>query len=41
VLARDYQLVQAGLLVLAAAVVLVNATCDLLYVAIDPRLKSR
>lgn len=41
VLARDYQLVQAGLLVLAAAVVLVNATCDLLYAAIDPRLKSR
>ncbi len=41
VLARDYQLVQAGLLLLAAAVVLVNATCDLLYVAIDPRLKSR
>jgi ABC-type dipeptide/oligopeptide/nickel transport system permease component len=41
VLSRDYQLVQAGLLVLAAAVVLVNAVCDLLYVVIDPRLKSR
>ncbi len=41
VLSRDYQLVQAGLLVLATAVVLVNATCDILYVVIDPRLRTR
>jgi peptide/nickel transport system permease protein len=38
VLARDYQLVQAGVLVLAAAVVLLNTALDLLYGAIDPRL---
>jgi peptide/nickel transport system permease protein len=38
ILARDYQLVQAGVLVLAAAVVLLNTALDLLYGAIDPRL---
>jgi peptide/nickel transport system permease protein len=41
ILARDYQLVQAGVLVLAAAVVLLNTALDLLYGAIDPRLRSR
>jgi len=41
VLARDYQLVQAGLLLLATAVVLLNTTFDALYVVIDPRLRSR
>ncbi len=41
VLARDYQLVQAGLLLLATAVVLVNTTVDALYGVIDPRLRSR
>jgi|LNFM01.1.fsa_nt_gb peptide/nickel transport system permease protein len=39
ILARDYQLVQAGVLVLAAAVVLLNTMLDLLYGAIDPRLR--
>jgi peptide/nickel transport system permease protein len=41
ILARDYQLVQAGVLVLAAAVVLLNTALDLLYGAIDPRLRQR
>ena len=39
VLARDYQLVQAGVLALAAAVVLVNTLLDILYGIIDPRLR--
>lgn len=37
VTARDYQLVQAGVLVLAVAVVLVNTTLDICYAVIDPR----
>lgn len=41
VLARDYQLLQAGVLVLAAAVVLLNTVLDLLYGAIDPRLRQQ
>jgi peptide/nickel transport system permease protein len=41
ILARDYQLVQAGVLVLAAAVVLLNTALDLIYGAIDPRLRRR
>jgi peptide/nickel transport system permease protein len=41
ILARDYQLVQAGVLVLAAAVVLLNTVLDLLYGTIDPRLRQR
>lgn len=41
VLARDYQLVQAGLLVLAGAVVFVNTTFNILYGVIDPRLRTR
>ena len=40
ILARDYQLVQAGVLVLAAAVVLLNTLLDLVYGAIDPRLRK-
>ncbi|MBS0242303.1 MAG: ABC transporter permease [Proteobacteria bacterium] len=40
ILARDYQLVQAGVLVLAAAVVATNTVLDLLYGWIDPRLRS-
>jgi peptide/nickel transport system permease protein len=40
ILARDYQLVQAGVLVLAAAVVLLNTALDLIYGAIDPRLRK-
>ena len=39
VFARDYQLVQAGVLVLAAAVVLVNTALDMLYAVIDPRIR--
>jgi peptide/nickel transport system permease protein len=41
VLARDYQLVQAGVLVLAAAVVLLNTALDLIYGFIDPRLRQQ
>lgn len=40
ILARDYQLVQAGVLVLAAAVVLLNTALDLIYGFIDPRLRQ-
>ncbi|WP_431285690.1 ABC transporter permease [Humitalea sp. 24SJ18S-53] len=40
ILARDYQLVQAGVLVLAAAVVVLNTVLDLVYSAIDPRLRQ-
>jgi len=40
ILARDYQLVQAGVLILAFMVVLINASLDLTYTLIDPRLKA-
>jgi peptide/nickel transport system permease protein len=40
ILARDYQLVQSGVLLLAAAVVLVNTLLDLAYARIDPRLAT-
>lgn len=40
ILARDYQLVQAGVLVLASAVVLTNTVLDVLYGFIDPRLRA-
>ncbi|MBB3149518.1 peptide/nickel transport system permease protein [Phyllobacterium trifolii] len=36
---RDYPMVQAGLLVFALFVVVVNIAMDLLYVLIDPRLR--
>ena len=39
ILARDYQLVQAGVLVLAAVVVVVNVSLDVIYGFIDPRLR--
>ncbi|WP_158741932.1 ABC transporter permease [Acidisphaera sp. L21] len=39
ILARDYQLVQAGVLVLALAVVVVNSLIDVAYLAVDPRLR--
>ncbi|MCB9871620.1 MAG: ABC transporter permease [Ectothiorhodospiraceae bacterium] len=39
VFARDYQLVQAGVLVLACAVVLVNTTLDIVYGLVDPRVR--
>ena len=38
--ARDYQLVQAGVLVLALLVVLINAALDLSYGFVDPRLRT-
>jgi ABC-type dipeptide/oligopeptide/nickel transport system permease component len=41
VLARDYQLVQAGVLVLAAGVVIINMTLDMLYGVVDPRMRRR
>ena len=41
VLSRDYQLVQAGLLLLAGAVVIVNTVFDILYGVADPRLRVR
>ncbi|WP_368415827.1 ABC transporter permease [Falsiroseomonas sp.] len=40
ILARDYQLVQAGVLVLAASVVLLNTILDVVYGMIDPRLRQ-
>jgi ABC-type dipeptide/oligopeptide/nickel transport system permease component len=40
ILARDYQLVQAGVLVLATAVVLTNTVLDIFYGLIDPRLRT-
>jgi len=40
ILARDYQLVQAGVLALAAGVVITNALLDVLYGLIDPRLRT-
>ena len=40
ILARDYQLVQAGVLILASMVVLINAGLDLTYAVIDPRLNA-
>jgi len=40
ILARDYQLVQAGVLILAAIVVLINVSLDIIYGFIDPRLRS-
>ena len=39
ILARDYPVVQAGLVVFAFCVVLVNLTMDLLYALIDPRIR--
>jgi peptide/nickel transport system permease protein len=41
ILARDYQLVQAGVLALAAGVVIVNTVLDVVYGIIDPRLRSQ
>lgn len=40
ILARDYQLVQAGVLALAAGVVLTNTVLDITYGIIDPRLRA-
>ncbi len=40
ILARDYPVVQAGLVVFAFFVVAVNLTMDLMYAAIDPRIQG-
>lgn len=40
ILARDYQLVQAGVLILAAMVVLINVSLDITYTFVDPRLRG-
>jgi peptide/nickel transport system permease protein len=40
ILARDYPVVQAGLVVFALFVVVVNTSMDLLYGAIDPRIRN-
>lgn len=40
ILARDYPVVQAGLVVFALFVVVVNMSMDLLYGAIDPRIRT-
>ena len=40
ILARDYQLVPAGVLVLAAIVVIINVSLDMAYGFIDPRLRN-
>jgi peptide/nickel transport system permease protein len=36
---RDYPMIQAGLIVFSLFVVLVNMVTDLLYAAIDPRIR--
>jgi|APMI01.1.fsa_nt_gi peptide/nickel transport system permease protein len=40
VLNRDYPVVQAGVLLIAASVVLLNMAADILYGVIDPRLRK-
>ena len=39
--ARDYQLAQAGVLILAVVVVLVNTVVDVFYGLVDPRVRKR
>jgi peptide/nickel transport system permease protein len=39
VLSQDYQVVQAGILIIAISVVLVNLFIDICYGWIDPRIK--
>jgi len=39
ILNRDYPVVQAAVVVLATAVVLINLAVDLLYVWLDPRIR--
>ncbi|MGC4377015.1 ABC transporter permease [Fictibacillus sp. Mic-4] len=38
---RDYPVIQSGILVIASIFVLINLVVDLLYAAIDPRIKYR
>jgi len=37
--ARDYPLIQAIVLVIAVAIVMINFLVDMLYMAVDPRIK--
>ena len=39
IFSRDYPVIQGGLLVTAAMLVLLNLAVDLLYAVIDPRIK--
>jgi peptide/nickel transport system permease protein len=39
VLRRDYPVIQGALLIIAALYVLINFVIDMLYLAIDPRVK--
>ena len=39
--ARDYPVIQSGILVIATIFILINLVVDLLYVAIDPRIKYK
>jgi len=39
VLNRDYPLVQGGLLLLTTSLVVVNIGIDVLYAALDPRIR--
>ncbi|HEX6922222.1 MAG TPA: ABC transporter permease [Bacillales bacterium] len=39
--ARDYTVIQSGILIVATIFVLVNLIVDLLYAAVDPRIKYR
>ena len=39
--ARDYPVVQGALLIVLVAAVVINLAVDLLYGAIDPRLRRR
>jgi peptide/nickel transport system permease protein len=39
--ARDYSVVQAGALTVAAIVIIINLVIDMLYVVIDPRVRVR
>jgi peptide/nickel transport system permease protein len=39
VFSRDYPLIQGGLLITAGVLVLLNLVVDILYAAVDPRVK--
>jgi glutathione transport system permease protein len=41
VLSKDYPVVQGGIVVIALMVIVVNLAVDLLYVVLDPRLRSQ
>ena len=41
IVARDYPVVQATVIVVASIYVMVNLTIDVLYHVIDPRLRGR